>query len=120
MESQFSTRSDLFRDGLNVGRDELRPTVERCREHPADFFKAINEQLRLWLAPSKSKAAQEKVRIGRKYLRRFLQYSPRPYTGPVTMIVCKENAARGPTRVWRDLMLGDLRIHVVPGDHRCS
>jgi hypothetical protein len=79
MESQFSTRSDLFRDGLNVGRDELRPTVERCREHPADFFKAINEQLRLWLAPSKEqKTAQEKVRIGRKYLRRFLQYSPRP------------------------------------------
>jgi thioesterase domain-containing protein len=97
--SQFPTRSDLFRYGLNVWRDELRPTVERCREHPADFFKAINEQLRLSLAPSKEqKIAQEKVRIGKRYLRGFLQYLPRPYTGPVTMIGCKESAARAPPR----------------------
>ena len=79
IDSQFPSRSGLARYGLHVWRDELRPIIQRCRERPGDYFKAINEQMRLRFAPSEEqKIGQQKVRIGRTYLRRFLKYSPRP------------------------------------------
>ena len=118
IDSQFPSRSSLARYGFHVWRDELRPIIQRCREHPGDFFQAIYEQLRLRFAPSEEqKVGQQKVRIGRKYLRRFLRYSPRPYSGPMTMIICEHGTNQDPTRVWRDLASGCLSIHVVPGDH---
>ena len=118
VDSQFPSRSGRCATGFASGATSFVPPLIAAGNVRDNSSKLANKQLRMWFAPSEEqKIGQKKVRIGRKYLRRFLRYSPRSYAGPVTLIICEDSANRDPCRVWRDVALGGLRIHVVPGDH---
>jgi len=103
---------------IEFWRNEVLSLVQCWRHSPAKFLAALDEKVRIRIAPSpEQKVGLKKVQIGRKYVGRMLRYAPKPYAGPVTLIVSEEQIARDPTRVWRDLARGGLDIQHVPGDH---
>src|SRR5262249_19783571 len=76
------------------------------------------ERAQILFAPTRDQQiGLQQQRIGRRYLRRLLRYRPRPYPGPLTLLACEQSNARDPARGWRDLAVGGLDIHSLPGDH---
>ena len=51
------------------------------------------------------------------YVERTMRYRPRPYPGPITLIVSARNDRLGLARAWRTLAGGGLVVRTVPGDH---
>jgi thioesterase domain-containing protein len=102
VDSRFPSRQVMLQNRLrSLWCDRVLPFLRRCLGGRREFAAALKEQ----------------VRIGRKYLRHILRYTPRPYPGPVTLISCVEDREREPGRVWRDLAPGGLEIIRVPGNH---
>jgi hypothetical protein len=102
----------------HLWREQVLPFLRRCRASRREFGAALRESILLLFAPSpEQKIGRRKVRIGRKYVRQFLRYNPRPYPGPVTLILCEEQDRREPERAWRGLAGGGLEVLYVPGDH---
>ena len=96
----------------------LLPLLQSWRLSRSHFYATLNEKIMILTAPSpEQRVGREKVRIGLKYLRRLMRYSQQPYPGPATLIVCAERKSRDPARMWRDLILGELDVYHVPGDH---
>jgi len=119
IDCQFPSWGRYLRNRLrNFWRDQLQPAIDRCRKDPVELRRVINETLRLWFAPSEDESiGRRKIRIGQKYLRTIVRYSPRQYAGSIKLIVCQEQATRDPSRVWRQLAMGGLDVCLVPGDH---
>jgi hypothetical protein len=46
-----------------------------------------------------------------------MRYRPRRFDGPITLIVCDDNARRGLATPWRTIAGGGLDVRIVPGDH---
>jgi thioesterase domain-containing protein len=117
VDSRFPNWAGYLRNRLRNFWNELcRPAIDRCRRDPAQIRNMISEMLKVWLAPSEEqKIGLRKVRIGNKYVRTILKYSPRPYAGSVHAIVCKEQS--NPIRVWQDVVMGGLITDNVPGNH---
>jgi amino acid adenylation domain-containing protein len=115
VDSQLPTWHGMLRYQLRTTwSDQVLPFLRRCRAGSREFRAAVRESI----SPSREqKISRRKVRIGRKYLRHVLRYKPRPYPGPVTLILCQEHNRREPERVWRDLAGGGLEVLYVPGDH---
>jgi thioesterase domain-containing protein len=121
VDSHFPTRRGtwMLRYRLRTfWSNQVLPFLRRCRTSRREFQAALRESILLRFAPSREqKIGRLKVRIGRQYLRNILRYKPRPYPGPVTLILCQEHNRREPERAWRDLAGGDLEVLYVPGDH---
>jgi amino acid adenylation domain-containing protein len=119
VDTQFPTWQAMLRNRLhNLWCDQVLPFLRRCSASGREFRAAIRESTQLLFAPTREqKIGRQKVRIGRKYLRHILRYKPRPYPGPVTLIMCEKPTRREPGRVWHDLAGGGLEILHVPGDH---
>jgi amino acid adenylation domain-containing protein len=119
VDSGFPSWSSYLRNRvLDFWRSEVLPLVRSWRQSRAQFRTLIKEKIMILIAPSpEQRAGLAKTRIGRKYLRRLLRYSPRPYPGPVMLILCDGEKTRDSMRVWRDVVRGGLDIQHVPGDH---
>jgi thioesterase domain-containing protein len=118
IDSQFPSRRWLLRYVFGeLWRSEVLPLMRSYRRGAAEFRTSLKEKIMILIHPSpEQRVGRKKVQIGWKYLHRTLHYSPRPYPGPVTLVVCKAQNVADPTRVWRDVA-GRLDIHNVPGDH---
>jgi aspartate racemase len=119
VDSHFPTWQRMLRNRLrHLWHNAVLAFLRRCRAGRREFHAALRERIQLLLAPThEQKIGRRKVRIGLKYLRHILRYKPRPYPGPVTLLVCEKHNTRDPARVWRDLAGGGLEIHYVPGNH---
>jgi amino acid adenylation domain-containing protein len=119
VDSQFPTWWRIWRNRMrHLWHDQIVPFLRRCRAGRNELFAALRESILLHFAPSPEQSiGHRKVRIGRKYVSHFLRYKPRPYPGPVTLILCQENNQREPERAWRELAGSGLEILYVPGDH---
>jgi amino acid adenylation domain-containing protein len=121
VDSQFPTRQGMWMLRYRLRTlwcDQVLPFLRRCRASRREFWAAVRESILLRFAPSREqKIGRLKVRIGQKYLLHILRYKPRPYPGPVTLILSREHNRREPDRVWRDLAGGGLEVLYVPGDH---
>jgi aspartate racemase len=119
VDSQFPTWQRMLRNRLgDFWRDQVLPFFRNCRVSRQEFGAALRKSVQLHCAPTREqRIGRQKVRIGRQYLRNILQYKPRPYAGPVTLLICEENSSREPGRVWRGLADGGLEILRVPGNH---
>jgi amino acid adenylation domain-containing protein len=119
VDSRFPTWWVIWRNRMrHLWHEQIVPFLRRCRAGRHEMSAALRESIVLHFAPSPEQAiGLAKVRIGRKYVSRFLRYRPRPYPGPVTLILCQEHNRREPEREWHDLARGGLEILYVPGDH---
>ncbi len=52
-----------------------------------------------------------------QHIGQTLQYRPKVYPGRITLLVSSDNDRKGLSDNWRDLSLGGLVVHTVPGDH---
>ena len=96
----------------------LLPLLQSWRLSRSHFYATLNEKIIILTAPSpEQRVGREKVRIGLKYFRRLMRYSQQLYPGQATLIVPAESKWRDPARMWRDLILGELDVYHVPGDH---
>jgi amino acid adenylation domain-containing protein len=119
LDSQFPSWQSLLRNRMrHLWREQVMPFFRRCRASRREFRAALRERILLLFAPSREqKIGRRKVCIGRKYVRRILRYNPRPYRGPVTLILCQEQNRPEPERAWHDLAGDDLEVLYVAGDH---
>jgi aspartate racemase len=119
IDSRFPSQGWLLRFVLGeFWRSEILPLTRSYRRGAAGFRAALKEKITMLTNPSpEQRIGRKKVQIGWKYLRRTLRYSPRPYPGPITLMLCEAQKTADPTRVWRDVAAGGLDIHYVPGDH---
>jgi thioesterase domain-containing protein len=119
IDSRFPSQGWLLRFVLGeFWRSEVLPLTRSYRRGAAGLRAALKEKITMLTNPSpEQRVGRKKVQIGWKYLRRTLRYSPRPYPGPITLILCEAQKTADPTRVWCDLAAGGLDIHEVPGDH---
>ncbi|MCC6487429.1 MAG: amino acid adenylation domain-containing protein, partial [Candidatus Hydrogenedentes bacterium] len=66
-------------------------------------------------------AARHWVRIALANMRAFKRYTPKPYSGRITLFLAERRAnarpAADPTRGWSKLSTGDVDVHTLPGDH---
>jgi thioesterase domain-containing protein len=119
VDSGFPSWSRLLRNRLiEFWSGEVLPLAQSWRRNPAQFRTKLKEKIMILTAPSpEQRIGREWTRIGRKYLRGLLRYSPRSYPGHVTLIVSEGQKTRDPTWMWRDLACGGLDVQYVPGDH---
>lgn len=96
---------------------KLVPLAQSFRQNRVAFWVTLKQKVRLATPPTEYRIDREKRRIGLKYLRILLRYVPRPYPGPVTLIVCKKKTTYDATWMWRNVVRGGLDIQYVPGDH---
>ena len=96
----------------------LLPLLQSWRLNRSHFYATLKEKITILTAPSpEQRVGREKVRIGLKYFRRLMRYSQQLYPGPATLIVPAELKWQDPAPMWRDLILGELDVCHVPGDH---
>lgn len=119
LDCNYPSRGRMWRTRLrNLWRNDLLLVLQSCRQGWRAFRTKLTERMRICLAPSpEEKIGLRKESIGKKYLQNMLRYVPRPYPGPVTLLVCEESKMRDPARVWRDVVRGGLDIQRVQGDH---
>ena len=58
--------------------------------------------------------------IAQAYLRFLPDYTPRPYTGRIALFLGRETdmgTFRDPRLAWKELLHGEVEVHLVPGDH---
>jgi nonribosomal peptide synthetase DhbF len=98
-------------------KSELWPLVQ-CWRNPRGFYAKLKERTIILTVPSRDQMiGREKVRIGRKYLRRLIRYRPQPYSGSATLIICADGNVHNHIPLWQAVVHGGLDIRYVPGDH---
>jgi thioesterase domain-containing protein len=117
IDSNYPTRPRMMRTQLvNLWQDILPPEVGR----PPGIGGAITRlkaRVRLVREPSEEqRLGMQRSAIGNRYLRRLLNYRPRPYDSSLTFIACDIREVEA-GRVWRDLASAGLEVRYVPGDH---
>jgi amino acid adenylation domain-containing protein len=118
VDSNYPSRRRTMRNQLvNLWRDILPPEVG----HPPGLSGAVTRvraRIRVVREPSEEqRIGMQKSAIGNRYLRRILNYRPKPYEGKLTFIACENREVDDAARVWRDLAVGGLEVRYVPGDH---
>jgi amino acid adenylation domain-containing protein len=74
------------------------------------------EEIVLYTTASGS-ALRHIERVRENYRRTVRRFHPKPYNGPIEIIVSEKLYRRDPTLGWKKLVLKGLSIHPVPGDH---
>jgi hypothetical protein len=92
--------------------------LAQCWRSPRSFYAKLKEKTIILTVPSRDQMiGREKVRIGRKYLRRLIRYRPQPYSGSATLIICNDGNMHNYIPLWQAVVHGGLDIRYVPGDH---
>ena len=118
IDSDYLSWSSFVRYRLwRIWHVEILPLMQSWRQSKAKFLSLLKEKILSRSSPSlEQKQGREKVRIGLAYLHSVRRYTPRPYHGPITHIMCEEGA-RDLTSVWHGVARAGLDIQHVPGDH---
>ena len=66
--------------------------------------------------PAGDDAAGRASRREQEYRQAIATYVPRPFAGPVTLVVAEDGGDARPDLKWR-AVAPNVRIHVTPGDH---
>jgi thioesterase domain-containing protein len=119
VDSRFPTRRSMLRTQFSeTWQSRFMPLLSSVLKGPRAFASSFREQWRISLHPTEEqRAGIEKVRIGRKYIRRMLDYRPRPYAGKITLLICALHRGPKSLAVWQDVAAGGLETQEVPGDH---
>src|SRR5262249_15619287 len=93
VDSIYPSWARMLRTQLrNRWRNQVLPFLRRARTGPREFGMALLEAIQIRFAPTPDqRIGWRQQRIGRKYLRHLLRYKPRPYSGPLTLLVCEEH-----------------------------
>src|SRR5262249_9210572 len=88
VDSLVPTRRRMLRNRLrSIWHDQLLPFLRCCRG-TRELKAALAESIQLHFRPTREqKIGHRKVRIGRKYVQHILRYRPRPYPGPITLVL---------------------------------
>jgi amino acid adenylation domain-containing protein len=118
IDSNYLTWSSFLRYRIRrFWYSEILPLMQAWQQNRAQFLSVLNQHFISRVSPSsEQKQGREKVRIGLTYLQTVRRYTPRPYHGPITLIMCEEGT-RDPSRVWRDVARAGLDVQYVPGNH---
>ena len=119
VDSRFPSWNWLLRNRFReFWNGDVVPLWRSLRQSQANFQTALKDRIAIRFNPSsEQKVGREKTRIGWKYLRTIMRYSPRPYAGQIILLVCEEEKTRARIRIWRDVADEGLKIHFIPGDH---
>jgi acyl carrier protein len=118
IDSDFLSWNSFLRYRIRrVLKLEILRLIQGRRQSKAQFLSLLKEKILIWACPSlEQKRGREKVRIGLTYLKRVRRYTPRPYHGPITHIICEERT-RDLSVDWCDVACAGLDVRYVPGDH---
>jgi acetoacetyl-CoA synthetase len=118
LDSNNLTWSSLLRYRTwRVWHSQISPLVQGWRKSRAQFVRLLKQSILSMVSPSpEQQRGRKKVRIGLSYLQTVRRYRPRPYHGPITLILCEEGR-RDLSGVWQDVARAGLDIQYVPGDH---
>ena len=64
-----------------------------------------------------NKEQREIKQVRRNYQKTLFRYTPKSYPGQVTLLVAEEEQHTNPFLGWKDLAMGGIEVHKIPGDH---
>jgi amino acid adenylation domain-containing protein len=118
IDSNYLTWSSFLRYRIRrVWHSEILPLTQAWQKSRPQFLSVLKQGFLSRISPSSDQErGRNKVRIGLTYLHTVRRYTPRPYHGPITLIVC-EQGTRDLARMWRGIARAGLDVRYVPGNH---